>query len=314
MHLYNDSNFKPLAKQRLDYFIIWGHGLDCKKEIIDFLRAEKALNIILLFEYYPGNIHKFVKKIYSHDYAPFQHLKDKTRYLLKTPSRVIIILVKNLDVCEVLVGNGMFRHIECERIVRVKNKIRDAFNPRENNKRTEHHVIHASDNEEQTHRLLLDIGCKNGINAFHHKPNSLLDLPYHVNPFHSFRIQSIPVSKIHCRLLSPESTKSDLKVDQCRLTDSPHCACLNGDPTRYKSYLDMASKVRECDNHSIENFLLLNKNLKYLETPYESSYILVKYCTESNCFLIFDGLHRAVILTHQGYKKITVAVITQGIS
>ena len=65
----------------MDYFLIWGHGLQYSKEIIDYIRSIPEFEIQLIKKYRPRSISRLIKKIYSYDYAPYFHLKAKTKYL-----------------------------------------------------------------------------------------------------------------------------------------------------------------------------------------------------------------------------------------
>ena len=141
-------------KQRYDYFLIWGHGLPHQEQILEMIQADPALKIIDIRPFRPRDLPRFVNEIYSCDYAPREHLKAKTEYLLTLPiNDVVVIFVLNTDVQEVMRGEGAFRHPECDRIKRIKDAIRNRFNPRVDGKRSEWHVVHASDSEAQTSRL-----------------------------------------------------------------------------------------------------------------------------------------------------------------
>ena len=186
-----------LKKTRYDYFLIWGNGIQYKHAILDIIRRQPSIHIVKIQNHIPNSIPKFVKTIYSYDYAPLQHLKAKTNYLLKTDPDVMFIFVHNQDVQEVYRGKGAFRHIECEQITIIKKEIRDKFNPRQNGKRTEEHVIHASDNESQVDHILRYLGYKTGLNLFKHVPNPLLTLPYYLGKFDKFSIQRINASQLY---------------------------------------------------------------------------------------------------------------------
>lgn len=141
-------------KQRYDYFLIWGHGLPYLEQILQMIQGDATLKIIDVRRFRPRNLPRFVNEIYSCDYAPREHLKAKTEYLMTLPvNDVVVIFVLNTGVQEVMRGEGAFRHPECDRIKRLKDAIRNRFNPRIDGKRSEWHVVHASDSEAQTSRL-----------------------------------------------------------------------------------------------------------------------------------------------------------------
>jgi len=273
------------------------------------IRTDEHLKIVRIVNYRPENIEEFVKEIYSYDYAPFHHLEAKTRYLLSTTNELLVIFVHNIDVKEVLRGSGAFRHVECDRIRAVKDAIRDLWNPRQNGERTEDHVIHASDNETQTDHMLRNIGVRKGLAVLRRKPNELLDSPYHISAFPTFTVKSIPVHKIECSITMRESGEDDYQRRNCQLSESPHHACLAGDTETYGRYLSERRGRVLCDDYSLQGFLDLQKDLRYLEPPNGSAYILTHYQPETDRYLILDGLHRASILAHRGQENITVAVV-----
>ena len=55
-----------------------------------------------------------MRAVYSYDYAPYWHLKGKTEYLLKTKPEALFIFLLNKNPAEVLRGEGLFQHIECD--------------------------------------------------------------------------------------------------------------------------------------------------------------------------------------------------------
>ena len=148
---------------RYDYFLIWGNGLKYRDQIINEIRKDSNFQIIKILHHKPKNIKELVQAIYSYDYAPFCHLKSKTEYLLKTAPEVDFIFVKNIDPREDYVGEGEFRHIESQNVKLLKERIRDNYNKRKDDRRTEEHVIHASDNQDQTDYILRYLGFNDGL-------------------------------------------------------------------------------------------------------------------------------------------------------
>jgi hypothetical protein len=75
---------KNLRKEsRYDSIIIWGHGLSYLEEILMMLRKIETFDIVRIVKYKPSNMKKFIRKVYSYDYAPLAHLKSKIKYLEK---------------------------------------------------------------------------------------------------------------------------------------------------------------------------------------------------------------------------------------
>lgn len=294
-----------LQRDRYDYFLIWGNGLQYKDEILEIIRSEESLKILRIMRHTPKTISKLVRTIYSYDYAPLQHLKSKTKYLLKTDPEVIFIFVHNQDVQAVYRGRGQFRHIECMRIKSVKEEIRNRFNPRKNGQRTEEHVVHASDNESQVHHVLKYLGFQNGIRFLKRVPNAILSPPYYLSDFDEFVVRCVHSSQLYCTIL--RGARSSFQKEIVRIKDTPHFACLTGDTTAYQSYLFEFFGGALTADYSVEKLKRLSQNMAYLKYPYTTSYILVKEF-QPDQYLILDGIHRACILEFRGVNELTVAV------
>lgn len=293
-------------RTRFDYFLIWGNGMPFKDEILGMIRNDNKLKIVRMMDYKPKSIARFVRSVYSYDYAPFQHLKGKTRYLLRTDPDVSIIFLRNTDPQEVCRGEGPFRHIECERIKQLKDDIRNRYNPRMNGKRTEEHVVHASDNESQVDHLLKIVGYKNGIAYLKNDPNPILSLPYYISDFNSFSIRAIDTLQIYCNIL--RGNKESFWHEATHIEQTPHFACLQGDTTAYSDYIATFLGGPLTVDYSVGKLIALEKKLDYLEKPYSISYIFVKEY-KPNQYLILDGVHRASILKSRGFERIAVAVM-----
>ena len=294
-----------MGDTKYDYFLIWGHGLKYKREIINMIRDSGFLEIKLVMFYKVKNMRKFIKKVYSYDYAPFEHLKSKTKYLLNVNPNICFILVLNKNPCVEFVGDGAFRHIECMKIKRIKDEIRDRFNPRESDRRTEDHIIHASDNQSQVNHLLKFLGFADGIRYFERSPNPILSLPYHISSFSSFKIKKISFSQLYCRILKGDKTNFIMEI--CSLEESPHYKYLTGDVESYQKYLEKYGGYLLTDDHSIENLEKFFQDSAYLQSPYNSTYILVEEFYP-NKYYILDGVHRAAKLLFSQQKELIVAV------
>lgn len=296
----------PIANSRYDYFLIWGNGIQYKWEILNILRKKPEIEIVCIKMYNPRSIARFVKDLYSYDYAPFQHLKNKTRYLLKSKPEVLFIFVLNKNPNERIFGEGEFRHIECTHIKKIKEEIRNKYNPQINGKRTEEHVVHATDNESQVDYILKYLGYDEGVNFLKNTPNPLFDMPYFIPKFSEFTIRSINISHVYCNILKGNMNKYWTETQS--IEESPQYKCLNGDMNEYESYLSTFLGGPLTANYSVERFLDLAKHLIYLEKEYDNNYVLVKEFRPHE-YLIQDGLHRAAILLYRGVDTIPVAVI-----
>ena len=295
-----------LVKKRYDYFLIWGHGLAYKDRILDIVRNKKSIKVVKILDFKPKNITKFVKTIYSHDYAPLHHLKAKTLYLLKTDPKVRFLFVLNENAQEVFRGEGAFCHIECDYIKAIKKELRNKFNPRVENKRTQNHVIHASDNELQTDHVLKYLGFKEGIKYLKNKPNPVLDCPHYLPSFDEFLIKNIHSDQIYCSIL--RGNRNYYWTEIKKIQETPHYKCLTGNAKPYKDYLrEFIGGPLTCD-YSISRLMELSLKLSYLNGRYQNSYIVVKRRAPKK-YVIWDGVHRACILRFRGKREFPVVVV-----
>jgi len=289
---------------RLDYIIIWGHGIEYKHEIVNMIRSHKDFKIIKIICHYPKSIRSLVKTVYSYDYAPLSHLKPKTKYLMKTPKEVLFIFFENMNPDEDYFGNGIFRHFESATLKQFKEEIRDKFNERLDGKRTENHVIHASDNQLQTHKILQYLGFE-GVSAFRGK-NRVFELPFHARNCSKFLIKNVPVDSLVCAIgYGIQSNFSKIKI--IPIKQSPHYIALAGNSDHYQEY---KKKVCCTTHYSIEAFKKLAYNFNYLTEPYSTNYIVVRPL-DNDKFQIIDGLHRAAILCYKNQMQLTVVICEQ---
>lgn len=291
--------------QRYGYFLIWGHGLQYRDKILQQIRRTKFIDILWFLKHNPKTMKKLIDIIYSHNYVPLRHLKDKTKYLLRTPSEVLFIFFRNNDSDERFIGQGLYTHTECIKIKRLKEKIRNQYNPRENNKRTENHVIHASDNEVQVDYVLKYLGFNNGIDLLKNKSNNNLLLPSFLPNFNTFKIKRINSSQLFCNVLKGDI--NSFRTETIKIKKTPHYACLSGNTRLYKNYINkFLGGPLQCDYH-IDKFLKLSKNMRYLKHPYSTSYIITEEI-KPNKYLIIDGLHRASILLFNKINSFPVLI------
>jgi len=303
-----------LRKRRFDYFLIWGHGLPHREAIVEHIRREPRLRILAMRRHVPRDLERFVREVYSCDYAPFEHLESKTRYLLDVPAEVEFIFVENEDVEDELCGEGAFRHVECMRIKRLKEAIRDDLNPRFQGMRSENHVVHASDNEHQTHAILQLLGFGAGIDHLRSGGHALLPhAPHHLANYRGFLLKKIPLAKLACRLLRVDrSAGGTPRHDVEAITASPHFRCLQGASQAYEDYYAQSPGVHQTDDHSVHNLRQLARDFCYLEAPHETAYIVTRYEPRSDRFIVMDGLHRAAVLASQQARDVVVAVVHDG--
>lgn len=295
----------PLINQRYGYFIIWGHGLQYRDKILEQIREMKSIDILWLQKYNPKNIKKFIKIVYAYCDVPSYHLSAKTDYLLNIPSETFFIFFRNDDSDERYSGEGPFKLLQCILIKKLKEKIRNKYNPKKNGKRTEYHIIHASDNEIQVNFILKHLGYKNGISFLKNKPNDNLLLPLFLPKFDTFKIKKINSSQLFCNIL--KGNINSFRTKTVKIKKTPHYACLSGNTKLYKNYINkfLGGPLR-CD-YNIDKFLKLSKSMHYLKHPYNTSYIITEEI-EPNKYLIIDGLHRASILLFNKINSFPVAI------
>lgn len=297
------------ARRRVDYVLIWGHGLDHEVGILDMLFDDSGFTPLHVLRYRPTDIRKLVRAIYSYDYAPFHHLESKTRYLTKTRPEVLFVFMENLAPQEYASGNGAFRHLECARIKALKTRIRERFNPRRADGKmpSEDHVIHASDNAAQSEHILRWLGRSGGVASL--KPHAFpffavrphLPVPAHVD------IHRVSLADLRCNIL--EGDRWDYQTREVGIEESPHFRALEqGDPATYATYLDRFRGTGLRDPYTVKRYLSLAGRLDYLAPPYQTGYVLLRKSGDGG-FRVVDGLHRAAILCHRGEATILGAIM-----
>jgi len=285
-------------KRRIDYFLIWGHGLQYTDQILDIIRRQNNFEIIAIQKKNVADISKFVDGIYSCDSVPLRHLIAKTRYLLNTKPEIILILIRNNNPQERFFGEGEFRHVQSQLIVETKEEIRNKFNPRINGKRTEDHVIHASDYESQVENVLKVLGLPPP--AFYtRQQNPDLDVPFHIEPFDDYLVKEVDTDSLYANILG---------VGVVQITQTPHYKYLTGDRAVYQNYHKKYFGKQLTEDHFPEAYDLMLSNFKYdyITKDGRRSLILAK-ALKDNKYQILDGVHRAAILKHRGVKTVTIA-------
>ena len=286
---------------RYDYILIWGNGLHHEDEILEHICSHPDFDVIHVLNHKPKCISAFVKAVYSFDYAPFEHLEEKTQYLLSTTPKVKLIVFKNINPDEDYLGTGAFRHLESMTVKSFKEKIRNLYNERKNDRRTENHVIHATDNQKQTDYLLRYLGYKDGLNTIVEHSNKYLGSPWHLSKISKFTIKQVCMDELQCRVITGQ------KCVTCAVEESPHYKSLINKNDIYKEYLKNYQGQYLKDNYSVKKFRNMAYDFKYLSSGHEFDYILVR--KKDDKYIVCDGLHRLSILKSQKIEKLLVAVI-----
>jgi len=296
-----------LLKFRYDYFLIWGHGILFRDQILDMIRSHAALRIIKIMNHVPETVEQLIHAVYSFDYAPFEHLIGKTEYLKKTPNEVYFVFVENHFPDEDYFGDGLYRHIESKIIKTLKEQIRDLFNPRVAGTRSEDHVIHASDNQLQTDHILRYLGYQ-GVDWFTNRQLAL-HAPYHMRGNYGYTIRNIQISALLYSIV--EGNRLSFTPRVISIEETPHYRALSGNCRVYEEYVSKFLGRALTDDHSLHTLLELKRSFRYLSPPFESDFIIVLETGEDR-FVVLDGVHRAATLKYQGALNVHVAVIHTG--
>jgi FkbM family methyltransferase len=304
--IYKDStntiymlNPSQAHSNRIDYFLIWGHGLAYTKQILEIIRNCKDFEIISIVKKPIGDIGKFVEDIYSCDSVPLKHLINKTRYLLNTPPEIIFILVKNNNPQEMFFGEGSFRHIQCKLIKDVKEQIRNRFNPRNRDgTRSENHVIHASDYESQVKHVLNVLNLPS-VEYYTREPNSELDVPFHIEPFDDYTIKQVNIDNLRANILG---------LGIVQITQTPHYKYVTGDKSAYCDYLARHLGKELIEDHLPEAYDLMIRNFRYDYITHNGRRsIILAELFDGNNYRILDGVHRAAVLKRLGVQTVAIA-------
>ena len=289
---------------RIDGFIVWSHGFKYLNEILEIIRSNNFLEIVLIEKYVTKNMSQLVNNIYSHDYAPIIHLQAKIKYLKKLKPEIMFIFVKNNNPDIDFFGENSFRHLESKSINRTKKQIRNNFNPKDRDGHITHdHIIHATDNESQANTLLKLIGYKNGVNKFY-KINNIISAPYYITEPKRFSIININFKKLFCK--NAAESKDEYKLTTIPIIDSIQYKSLL-DEKIYKKYIENFRGTVLKEDYTYNRFLNLKRKFKYLDESNKNNFIIVKKIKNDN-FIILDGLHRAALHLHSGNNSISSCV------
>ncbi|MFQ5681794.1 MAG: hypothetical protein ACE5HC_00845 [Candidatus Binatia bacterium] len=284
------------SRYRYDFFTIWGNGLSHAEAILNILRKERNLEIVRIETRRIEKMRRFVFDLYACDTVPMRHLHAKLAYLLDEHPEIVIVLVKNLAPEESIVGEGPFRHVQCCYINRIKETIRDLYNPRLNGVRTEEHVIHASDHEEQVDYLVKMLGDSRGLKFLGEDSSGLpFRKPYHIPRPSAYAFKSLPVEGLWASILVDLESRVD-KTKLVKIGETPHFQTLTNGGTAYVDYLRHFRHTWLTDDHTWDKLLHMNQLSERRIKDFDP--ILVTQVPEG--FKILDGVHRAAVtLAHR---------------
>ena len=292
-----------VMKSRMDYFLIWGHGILYTSQILDILRNYEAIEIITIIRKKVDDMAQFVQDIYACDTVPFHHLLAKTRYLLTANPEIIFVLVKNKNAHEKYFGEGPFRHIQCQHIKNIKEEIRNKFNPRIGDKRTEDHVVHASDYESQVEYVLKLLGL-NSLEYYSTERNPSLCVPYHLGKIDHYDVKEVKIDSL-CASIVGRGLVS--------ISDTPHYSYVAGKMADYILYHQKYFGIELTDDHFPDAFDKMINNFSYndIAESGKQNLIIAKIISNGR-YQILDGVHRAAILTYRGISSVKIAIVSQG--
>jgi len=283
---------------RYDMFILWGNGINYVSSIVNMIRDDKNFSIIRMVLKDIHNMQEFIRGVYKCDTVPWEHLVAKSRYLLSAEKKCICILVKNKNPEEKHFGEGRFRHIQCQKIINIKNLIRSKYNPKllDLNRIipplpqgvSHNHCIHATDYESQVDYLLgyFNLGTLSSYNRYENSP---VYIPWHLN-INNYEIVALDLNNL----------RANVNGNIIKIEDTPHYQYVLGNKDAYINYFyKNFGKILQ-EDHFPESFdrLIQNFDVNYKTPSGKKSHIIVQKNT------IRDGLHRASILKHLGIKKI----------
>jgi hypothetical protein len=289
-------------RHRYDFFTIWGNGLKHVEDILSIIRKEPNIEIIRIKSYKIKDIKKFVFKLYACDPVPVEHLRSKLAYLLKVPNQFVIVFVKNMNPQENYHGEGPFRHIQCNYVNDIKWRIRELYNPKKEGQRTEEHVIHASDYEEQVDYLLKMLGHKNGLMFLHGDGDGLpFSKPYHLRKPDFYTFRTIKHTNLRAIILSESPKNSNVPLKKtAKISKTPHFLSLIHRSMDYQNYLNRYRYTWLTDDHypiKLQNMSEMSrKQLDHLDPI-----IVIR---KGSSFQILDGVHRAAVSLFVGRKSI----------
>ena len=290
--------------KRIDYFLIWGHGLQYTAEIIAELEAA-GLVPVSFFRRNVDSMTEVIKAVYSHDYAPLEHLKGKTRYLESTPPELLFIFVKNDTPNEDFVGEGVFRHLESTTVRDLKWRLRERYNPRNGGEMLHEHVLHASDNPFQAHQILRWLGLPDGIGTLVPEQQPFLHVPWYVRP-NRIAFREVALDALYAR--NAEGTTYEYRLRDMKLEDTAHYRFLSGDEVAYDSYLTRFRGTALTEPYSVSRFRQLRERLERDPDLLDRDPILVR--EQDNKMFVVDGTHRACIALHMKMTRVPAAIVS----
>ncbi len=279
---------------RLDVAIIFPHGIQYFDDILEILYKYPNLELLYFRKYKPLNFIQSIEEIYRTDTVPWEHIKSKTKYLEGTGNDMFVILIKNHAPEEFIVGEGEYRHKQCMLINRFKWEVREKFNPVINGERSEHHVIHATDYEEQTMILWPKFGFDT-IDTITSISNPIFPhVPFYISTFEEYKIVEFELDKLKCCQMRIDAPNYEVSIK-----DSLYYKYVIGDKEPYINYWKELRGTKLYLDSSHMKFDRLIKDI-------DLDRLFKEYIVVSENSVILDGNHRASIALVNGIKKLPV--------
>ncbi|MFG1592801.1 hypothetical protein [Halobacteriovorax sp. CON-3] len=278
---------------QLHFFLIWNHGLTYENQILDIL--EQEFEIIKIVKHRDTKLDRLIKNVYNFDYAPKYHLKLKTKYLKRLDDNLVcFIFIRCKKGVNTYYGNGEFRHLENSFIKLIKSRIRNEFNPRDSRGGLlEEHVIHASDNSDQTDTVLKYLGYKKGIEAFE---RTLFSVPDHILLSNKLQLKCEYIKDLWCFNIVGE------KVVHMKISESVQYRSITN-LELYRKYLMQNRGWTLKDHYSVNKYLNLINKFRLNEYNPVIVKVINGYVT------VVDGLHRCSVLHFKKIEKVRVLYV-----
>lgn len=306
----NQKNYKlnyENIESRYDVMIVWGHGISHIIEILNQINQLMNCDILMIKRDKINDIDNFIKKIYALEMINTEHINQKTNYLKKNKREYIAILIKNNYSKKIKYGEGKFCIESCENIVNTKWKIRELFNPKSFDPKSQisknlppgishEHVIHASDNSNET-CYLCNMIFENPPDYYNKKVINNIFFPWHTSDIknHEIVIKDIDILKV--RLVGEKILLT--------ISDSLVYNYVCGKKDKYIEYIKKYIGNQLTDDHCPYKFDMLIKNFNPHNYNYEEERLIII----DNNNIILDGHHRLSILKKNNIHMIKVVKV-----
>lgn len=293
-------------------FIIWSHGIQHIYNIIELLKQNILCKIILIERKKFADVSEFINKIYALEMHNKHHIIGKTNYLRKIGTDYFYILIQKFDYNPKQYGTGTDIIYADEDVVNFKWLIRKLYNPKLLDSKAQpssslppgishHHVLHATDTENETVHLTKII--TNREHSFYND-NKIQEylIPYHIKGLFSFKEVFISDLKITLHKTINENGNNKIIRELVNIQDTPHYSYVKGDKSAYINYYKQFLGLVFTEDHTGYSFDQLVSLFNPDTYKYESiNFILIKGNKE-----VLDGVHRLAILVNHNITKIKV--------